>query len=165
MTYPYNVLGPVAGVVATVVAISPPVVTLASTIGTFFAPNAAAAAGGVANIIGASAAGSLITFIPGTIGIIVAGLLMITGINTGSEKLMGAAMILGAIDLACTYIFAAQIGAGITGVAASSVMFFNMIGAASMLLGLALGVGVLVAGAAACLSTFAEVVAPGSLRR
>lgn len=165
MTFPFNVIGPYAGAVATVAAISPPVVSLATSIGTFFAPATAAAGGGAVNIIAASAAGSLITFIPGTIGIVVAGLLLITGFNTGSEKLITAAIILGIVDLVATYLLAAKIGASIAGVAASSVILCNVIGGAAIMLGLAVAAGVLIAAGAACLSTFAESVAPGSMRR
>jgi hypothetical protein len=165
MSNPCNILAPCIGGVASLAAISPPAISVATSIGTFFAPATAAAAGGAVNIIAASAAGSLITFIPGALGIVVAGLLLVTGLNAGSEKLINAAIFLGIVDVVATYLLAAKIGAGIAGVATSSVILCNVIGSAVIMLGLALALTVVAAAGAACLSSFAEAVAPGSFGR
>lgn len=161
---PVRIFGTCAMTIAGAAAISPPAVSIAASIGTFFAPNAAAAAGGAANLIAASAAGSIVTFVPGALGLVFSGLFLITGFNIGSQNLIGLAIAIGAIDLACTFIFAAKIGAGITGVAASSVMLVNAIGASVMLLGLAVVAGLVIAAGAAFLSSFAEAVTPSALR-
>lgn len=163
MSYPYNVLAPMIGTAAAITAITPATMSIATTIGTFFAPNTAATAGGAVKIIAATSAGSLLTFVPATLGLIVAGLLLVTGLNINSSKLIHAAIFMGILDVVGTYFLAAKIGASITGVTTSAVLFCNMIGAAVVLLGLALAVGGLLAGAAAIFSTFAEGVAPGSL--
>lgn len=165
VSYPCNILAPCIGGVAGLAAISPPAISVATSIGTFFAPATAAAAGGAVNIIAASAAGSLITFVPGALGIIVASLLLVTGFNVHNQQLINAAIIMGIVDVIATYLLAAKIGAGIAGVATSSVLLCNIIGSAVVLLGLALAIGAVVTAGVACLSSFAEAVAPGSFGR
>ena len=152
----YNIGAPVVTGVASVVAISPPVVGFATSLGTFFAPNTAAAAGGALNIIGASNAGALLTFIPGMLGIGVASLLLNRGFQYQNRQLINLAILMGLIAIAVTYLMAAKIGASITGVAASSVLFCNMIGGAVILLGLVSTVALIGVGAVAMSSSFAQ---------
>lgn len=146
-------------------AILPHVMTIGTSIGTFFAPNTAAAAGGAAKVIAASFSGSLITLIPASFGILIAGGLLLTGLNCKNQALINAGIFVGLLDVVGTYIMAAKIGATITGAVASSVMICNAIGAAVMLLALAVVVGTLLVGCAALVSSFVEAVSPSSLRR
>lgn len=160
----YNIGAPVVTGVASVVAISPTFVSYATSLGAFFAPNTAAAAGGALNIIEASTAGSLLTFIPGTLGIVVASSLLIWGFHSQNRQLIHAAILIGLIDIAATYLMAAKIGASITGVAASSVLFCNMIGGAVMLLGLVSAVALIGVGVVAISSSLAEYRTPSPTR-
>jgi hypothetical protein len=151
------------GTVAGIVAITPPIMGLATTVGTFFAPHTAAAGGGAINIIAASTAGSALTFIPSTFGLIFAGLLLTTGLNIRSSSLISIGILCGLIDIVATYCLAAKLGASIVGVTSSSVLLCNMIGTTVALLGVALSVGLVVVGLAALGSTFIESLSPGAL--
>lgn len=147
------------------VAILPQIVTIGTSIGTFFAPNTALAAGGAVKVIAASFAGSLITVIPAGFGLLIAGSMLLTGLNMKNHSLITAGIVVGLIDIVGTYMLAAKIGAAITGATAGAVLTCNLIGAAAMILALAVVVATVAAGAIALFSTFAEGVAPGSSRR
>ncbi|MCX7089956.1 MAG: hypothetical protein NTU48_00655 [Legionellales bacterium] len=147
------------------IAIIPQVITIGTAIGTFFAPSTTAAAGGAAAVIAASFAGSLITLIPATLGIIIAGLMLLIGLNFKSQALINLGIIVGLLDLVGTYVMAAKIGAAITGAAASSVLICNLIGAAAMLLAVTVAVGIVALGVNAAATSFAEAITPGALSR
>ena len=147
------------------IAILPQVITIGTAIGTFFAPSTTAAAGGAAAVIAASFAGSLITLIPATLGIIIAGLMLLIGLNFKSQALINLGIIVGLLDLVGTYVMAAKIGAAITGAAASSVLICNLIGAAAMLLAVTVAVGIVALGVNAAATSFAEAITPGALSR
>lgn len=160
----YTIGAPAVTGVASIAAISPPVIGMATSLGTFFAPNTAAASGAL-NIIAANNAGAVLTFIPGALGVVVASLLLITGFNAHNRQLIHAAILLGLIDIAATYLIAAKLGASITGVAASSVLFCNMVGGAVILLGLVSAITLIGVGAVAVSSIFSECLALGAPSR
>lgn len=117
---------------------------------------------GPAAVIAASFAGSLITLIPATVGIIIAGLMLLIGLNFKSQALINIGIIIGLLDLVGTYMMAAKIGAAITGAAASSVLICNLIGAAAILLAVTAAVSIVALGVTAAATSFTE--ATGALR-
>lgn len=132
---------------------STPGMSVATTIGTLFSPAAVATAGGVAKIIGATVAGSLITTIPATWGLLIASGLLVMGLNLDNSTLINMGVIAGLVDIAATYILAAQIGASLTGTAASTVMFCNALGATIMILGATMAIAGLMVSMGAIAST------------
>lgn len=144
----------ITGVASTVGAalMSPPGMSVATSIGAFFSPAALAAAGGATKIIGATVAGSMITAIPGSWGLLIANSLLLIGLNIDSSTLISIGVIAGLVDIAATYVLAAQIGAHLTGTAACTVLFCNVLGATIMVLGFTTAVAGLMVGIGAIAS-------------
>lgn len=151
-----NIMISTLGTAVAEIAILPQVVSMGTAMGTFFAPSTTATAGGAAAVIAASFAGSLITLIPATLGIIIAGLMLFIGLNFKSHALISLGIIAGLFDLVGTYMMAAKIGATITGAAVSSLLICNLMGIFAMLLAVTVAVGITRLGVAALATSFAE---------
>lgn len=130
-------------------------------IGGFFAPQTAAAAGGILNVAGACAIGAPLAAIPTGIGMLAGGSLYAIGETTKNPTTKAVGGVITAASFASTVLLTAKIGAAIIGVSASAVLTCHLIGLASILLLGALATLPFIAGAA----TVMDGLAPGSLSR
>lgn len=103
---------------------------LAGGVGAFFMPAAAASCGGVLNVMGACAVGSLVSLPVTVLGAILSGVCFAKGQNSRNPALSFIGGCIGIATVASSYILAAKAGAAITGLSFMPVFTSLLLGSA-----------------------------------
>ncbi len=140
-------LRPLATQVASTAVISPPVIKVAATLGTFFLPNTTIAAGGAAKLIAASTAGAMSVFFPACLLLTVPSLLILIGLVGKNDPMVRMGIGLNFATMAYILVLAAKAATLTTGIATGSLVFCALTGYFTALAGLALAATALVGGA------------------
>lgn len=140
-------LRPVAIQLSSTVVISPPVIKVAATLGTFFLPNTTAAAGGAAKLIAASMAGATSVFFPACLMLTVPNLLIFVGLMNKNDLMVKAGLGLNFAAIMYILVLAAKAATLTTGIATGSLVFCALTGYFAILAGTALAVTALIVGA------------------